>query len=41
VSSLSPVTLGFEVLSGITVEQARELVEKMNDYIVGVIVTPK
>jgi hypothetical protein len=36
-----PVTLAFEVLSGVTPEQARELVEKMNDHIVGVIVTPK
>jgi len=41
VPSLSSAMLGFEVLSGITLEQARELAEKMNDYIVGVIVTAK
>jgi hypothetical protein len=38
---LAAVTLSFEVLSGITIEQARDLIEKMNDQIVGVVVTPK
>jgi hypothetical protein len=28
-------------LSGITIEQTRDLIEKMNDQIVGVVVTPK
>src|SRR5438552_16789203 len=35
------LTLSFEVLSGITSEQTRDLIEKMNDQIVGVVVTPK
>jgi len=34
-------SLSFEVLSGITIEQTRDLIEKMNDQIVGVVVTPK
>jgi len=29
------------MLSGITLEQTRDLIEKMNDQIVGVVVTPK
>jgi len=41
VPHLSRITLAFEVLSGITLEQTRELIEKMNDQIVGVMVTPK
>ncbi len=40
VPHLAAVTLSFEVLSGITIEQTRELIEKMNHQIVGVIVTP-
>ena len=40
VPHLSAVTLSFEMLSGITLEQTR-LIEKMNDQIVGVVVTPK
>jgi len=41
VPMLASVTLSFEVLSGIKPEQARELVEKMNDVIIGVVLTPK
>jgi len=40
VPHLSAVTLSFEMLSGITLEQTR-LIEKMNDQIVGVVVTSK
>jgi len=40
VPHLSAVTLSFEMLSGITLEQTR-LIEKMNDKIVGVVVTSK
>jgi hypothetical protein len=38
---LAEVKLSFAVLSGITIEQTRDLIEKMNDQIVGVVVTPK
>ena len=41
VPHLAAVTLSFEVLSGITIEQTQDLIEKMNDQIVGVAVTPK
>jgi hypothetical protein len=41
VPHLAAVTLSFEVLSGITVVQTRDLIEKMNDQIIGVVVTPK
>jgi hypothetical protein len=37
--ALKPI--GFEMLSGTTLEQARTLVEAMNERIVGVAVTPK
>jgi len=38
---LAAVTLRFEVLGGITTEQTRDLIERMNDQIVGVVVTPR
>jgi hypothetical protein len=41
VPHLAGITLAFEVLSGIRLEQTRDLIEKMNDQIVGVMVTPK
>ena len=41
VPHLAAVTLRFEVLSGITIEQTRDLIERMNDQIVGMVVTPK
>jgi hypothetical protein len=41
VAGLKTMSVGFEVLSGTTVDQARRLVELMNERIVGVIVTPK
>ena len=40
VPHLAAVRISFEVLSGITIEQTRDLIEKMNDQIVGVVVTP-
>ena len=41
VSRLKGVKVGFEVLSGTTLDQARTLVDDINERIVGVIVTPK
>jgi hypothetical protein len=41
VSGLKVLSLGFELLSGTTLEQAKALVDTMNERIVGVIVTPK
>jgi hypothetical protein len=41
VSHLRSLTIGFEVLGGVIPEQARTLVDLMNEKIVGVIVTPK
>ncbi len=38
---LAAVTLSFEVLGGTTIEQTRDLIEKMNDQIVGVALTPR
>jgi hypothetical protein len=39
VSGLKALSLGFELLSGTTLEQAKALVDTMNERIVGVIVT--
>ena len=41
VSGLRSVSVGFELLSGTTLEQAKRLVDGMNERIVGVIVTSK
>ena len=41
VAGLKSLSVGFELLSGTTLEQARALVDVMNERIVGVIVTPK
>ena len=41
VPTLASVNLSFELLRGINPEQARELVDKMNDVIIGVALTPK
>ena len=41
VSSLRSLSLGLELLSGTTLQQARTLVDAMNERIIGVIVTPK
>ena len=41
VSRLKGFNVGFEVLSGTTLDQARTLVDEINERIVGVIVTPK
>jgi hypothetical protein len=41
VSSLRPLSIGLELLSGTTLQQARTLVDAMNERIIGVIVTPK
>jgi hypothetical protein len=40
VARLKGFNVGFEVLSGTTLEQARTLVDEINERIVGVIVTP-
>jgi hypothetical protein len=40
VSRLKGFKVGFEVLSGTTLDQARTLVDAVNERIVGVIVTP-
>jgi hypothetical protein len=41
VAGLKSITVGFEVLSGTTLEQTRTLVDKMNERIIGVVVSPK
>ena len=41
VSRLKGFNVGFEVLSGTTLDQTRTLVDEMNERIVGVMVTPK
>jgi hypothetical protein len=41
VSRLESLTVGFEMLGGITLAQARTLVDAMNEKIAGVTVTPK
>jgi hypothetical protein len=41
VPTLASVNLSFEVLKGIKPEQARELIDKMNDVIIGVALAPK
>ena len=41
VAGLKSLSVGFELLSGTTLEQARALVDVMNERIVGVIVTAK
>ena len=41
VPGLKPLSIGFELLGGTTIEQARALVDAMNERIVGVIVTQK
>jgi hypothetical protein len=39
--SLKGFSIGFEMLRGVTLAQARNLIEAMNERIIGVIVTPK
>jgi hypothetical protein len=41
VAGLKSITVGFEMLSGTTLEQSRTLVDKMNERIIGVVVTAK
>jgi hypothetical protein len=41
VSGLRALSVGFEVLGGVTLEQARTLVDAMNERIIGVIITPR
>jgi hypothetical protein len=41
VPTLASVNLSFELLRGIQPERARELVDKMNDVIIGVALAPK
>jgi hypothetical protein len=41
VSDMRAISVGFELLSGVTLDQAKILVDAMNEKIVGVIVTPR
>jgi hypothetical protein len=41
VPSMATFSIGFEMLRGVTLPEAKKLVEMMNERIVGVIVTPK
>jgi hypothetical protein len=41
VSHLRSLSVGFEMLSGVNLEQARTLVDAMNERIIEVIVVPK
>jgi hypothetical protein len=41
VSHLRALSVGFEVLSGVTLQQARTLVDAMNERIIEVIIAPK
>ena len=41
VSHLRSLSVGFEMLSGVSLEQARTLVDAMNERIIEVIVVPK
>jgi hypothetical protein len=41
IPSLNELSIGFELLGGVTLEQARTLVDAMNERIVGVVVAPK
>lgn len=41
VPSLNELSVGFELLRGVTLEQARTLVDAMNERIVGIVVAPK
>jgi hypothetical protein len=41
VPSLNELSIGFELLGGVTLEQARTLVDAMNERIVGIVVAPK
>lgn len=39
--SLKDLSIGFEVLSGVTLDQAKTLVDQMNERIIGVVITKK
>jgi len=39
ISALRGVQVGFELLNGITLEQARKILELLNENVVGVVVT--
>ncbi len=41
VSGLKALSIGFELLSGTTLEQAKALMDTVNERTVGVIVAPK
>ena len=41
VSGMRAISVGFELLSGVALDQAKILVDAMNERIVGVVVTPK
>jgi hypothetical protein len=40
ISALRGVQLGFELLNGIGVEQARKILDVLNENVIGVVVTP-
>ncbi|MGA7078599.1 MAG: hypothetical protein WBQ43_18305 [Terriglobales bacterium] len=40
ISALRGIQLGFELLNGINVEQARKILEVLNENVIGVVVTP-
>jgi len=39
ISALRGVQIGFELLNGVTLEQARKILELLNENVVGVVVT--
>jgi hypothetical protein len=41
VSHLRAISIGFELLGGVTLDQARTLVDAMNERIIEVIIAPK
>ena len=41
VTALKDVHVGFELLNGIGLEQAKKIVETLNENVIGLLVTPK
>jgi hypothetical protein len=41
ISALKGVHIGFELLNGIGLEQAKRIVEALNENVIGLLVTPK
>ena len=40
ISALRGVQVGFELLNGITIEQAKKILDVLNENVIGVLVTP-